>query len=170
MAGVSVVSGNGGRRSLDTEINMVPMIDLLMVTISFLLITAVWTHMSRLEGTTRVPSQGTDGKPEEIVARMHLEVPDAPDAPIRLSTQRGPETLDATTIDRADVKSIGKKIDAMQKAHPTDLASDMSHVVVLHVGNEMRYGDMVAVMDSIAQIPDPRGHGEPNYRVNLATK
>lgn len=47
MAGVSVESGGGGggRRAVDSEVNMIPMIDLLMVTISFLLITAVWSHM-----------------------------------------------------------------------------------------------------------------------------
>ena len=48
MGGVNVESSSGGRRSLDSEINMIPMIDLLMVTISFLLITAVWSHMARL--------------------------------------------------------------------------------------------------------------------------
>jgi hypothetical protein len=30
---------------------MVPMIDLLMVTISFLLITAVWSHMARVNAS-----------------------------------------------------------------------------------------------------------------------
>src|SRR5471030_1254391 len=54
--GVSVESGGkGGRRSMDSEINMIPMIDLLMVTISFLLITAVWTQMSRIEANAQVP-------------------------------------------------------------------------------------------------------------------
>ncbi len=150
---------------------MVPMIDLLMVTVSFLLITAVWTHMSRLDATTKVPSSQDITKPEEPVARMHLEVPDGADQPMHLTMQRGAETLDRVAIERSDLKNVGKKIDAMQHAHPVDLASDASHVVVLHVGNEMRYGDMVAVMDSIASIPDPRTrHGEPNFHVNLATK
>jgi len=37
MAGVTVnAGGKGGRKALDSEINMIPMIDLLMVTISFL--------------------------------------------------------------------------------------------------------------------------------------
>ncbi|MDP9148608.1 MAG: biopolymer transporter, partial [Myxococcota bacterium] len=39
MGGVDVGGGGKGKRkSLDSEINMIPMIDLLMVTISFLLI------------------------------------------------------------------------------------------------------------------------------------
>src|ERR1700723_3251803 len=56
MGGVSVDSGGkGGRKALDSEINMIPMIDLLMVTISFLLITAVWSHMARLNADAQVP-------------------------------------------------------------------------------------------------------------------
>ena len=56
MAGTMGTGGDGqGRRALDTDINMVPMIDLLMVTIAFLLLTAVWSQMSRIEGSARVP-------------------------------------------------------------------------------------------------------------------
>lgn len=55
MGGVSVDSGGGGRRSLDTEINMVPMIDLLMCLICFLLITAVWSTMARINADAQVP-------------------------------------------------------------------------------------------------------------------
>src|SRR6185295_16205575 len=61
MAGVTVGGKAGKRRLLDSEINMIPMIDLLMVTISFLLITAVWVHAQRLEGTAQVP--GPPGLP-----------------------------------------------------------------------------------------------------------
>ena len=55
MAGVNVDGAKGGRKALDSEINMIPMIDLLMVTISFLLITAVWVNSSRLESSANVP-------------------------------------------------------------------------------------------------------------------
>lgn len=44
MAGVSVEAGGGGRRTVDSNVNMVPMIDLLLSTIAFLLMTAVWTQ------------------------------------------------------------------------------------------------------------------------------
>jgi len=56
MGGIDVGGGGAGKRkSLDSEINMIPMIDLLMVTISFLLITAVWTHMARINADAQVP-------------------------------------------------------------------------------------------------------------------
>ena len=84
MGGVNVDSGGkGGRRSLDTEINMIPMIDLLMVTISFLLITAVWVQSSRIDANANVPgvdnsppctdAAGSPCKPE---ARLHVQTTD----------------------------------------------------------------------------------------------
>lgn len=40
--------GKGKKKSLDAAINLVPFIDLMAVTISFLIMTAVWNQISRL--------------------------------------------------------------------------------------------------------------------------
>jgi biopolymer transport protein TolR len=40
--------GKGKKKPLDTAINLVPFIDLMAVTISFLLMTAVWNQVNRL--------------------------------------------------------------------------------------------------------------------------
>ena len=138
---------------------MVPMIDLLMVTISFLLLTAVWTHTGRLEGTSRVPGPpDTWSKPPEPAARMHVEVPPA-EGPVRLSLRRGTETIDARTVPR---RELAANLDEMRRTHAADLAGDESHVVVLHADDAIPYRDMVAVMDTIAR--------DPRATVNLATK
>ncbi len=42
-------SGKGGKKPLDTAINLVPFIDLMAVCISFLIMTAVWTQIGRLQ-------------------------------------------------------------------------------------------------------------------------
>jgi biopolymer transport protein ExbD len=85
MGGVNVGGGgNGGRRSLDTEINMIPMIDLLMVTISFLLITAVWVQSSRIDANANVPGPVSEtppctdaaGSPCKPEARLHVQSSD----------------------------------------------------------------------------------------------
>src|SRR4051812_26578339 len=76
MAGGSFATSTGPRRSLDSEINMIPMIDLLMVTISFLLITAVWTHLARVDATANVPGMHGSEAPEKTVARLHVEMRD----------------------------------------------------------------------------------------------
>ena len=150
---------------------MIPMIDLLMVTVSFLLITAVWTHMSRVDGTTRVPGPpDPSNKPVEPAARMHVDVPPA-DGAFVLTVRRGPAVVDTASVPRAETARIGAKLDELRRAHAGELESDESHVVVLHTDDQLRYGDMVAVMDAISSVKDPRGkHGEPAFHVNLATK
>ena len=60
--------GGGGKRkkkSLDAVINVVPAIDLLSCCIAFLLFTAVWTQISRLQ----VQQLGT-GAPEPTVTEQ----------------------------------------------------------------------------------------------------
>jgi len=148
---------------------MVPMIDLLMVTVSFLLLTAVWTHMGRLEGTTKVPG-APDPSPQIEHARMHVEVPSGPNAFV-ITVRRGTEIVETASVPREMPSALGAKLDEMRRAHPGDLAGDESRTVVLHTDNELRYRDMVAVMDGISAPKDPRGnHGEPEFHVNLATK
>jgi biopolymer transport protein TolR len=62
-------SGKGGKKPLDAAINLVPFIDLLSCCISFLLITAVWTQLARMDVTQK--SQGranpTDEQPPPSV-------------------------------------------------------------------------------------------------------
>jgi biopolymer transport protein ExbD len=67
MGGSAPVPGGSRRRSLDAAINLVPFIDLLSCCLSFLLITAVWTQLGRLD-VAREPGGAT--------AEYHDEVPD----------------------------------------------------------------------------------------------
>src|SRR5688572_21549642 len=57
----------GGKKPLDAAINLVPFIDLLSCCISFLLITAVWTQLARMDVTQKGPGAAgsTDEKPPE---------------------------------------------------------------------------------------------------------
>src|SRR5690348_2808591 len=54
---VSLPGGGKGKRSLDTEVNLVPFIDLLSMCICFLLMTAVWVQMQVVQVKQ---SKGTD--------------------------------------------------------------------------------------------------------------
>ena len=56
MAGVDV-GGGGKRRGIDAEVNMIPFIDLLFVTVAFLLITAVWTQAKQISSNAEVPGE-----------------------------------------------------------------------------------------------------------------
>ena len=62
-------SGKGGKKPLDAAINLVPFIDLLSCCISFLLITAVWTQLARMDVTqkSKAPSGAVDEPPKPDV-------------------------------------------------------------------------------------------------------
>ncbi len=61
-------SGGGKRKPLDTQINLVPFIDLMAVTISFLIMTAVWTQIGRLQvSNSGGPSDSQDTENEKTV-------------------------------------------------------------------------------------------------------
>src|SRR5437879_12370466 len=66
----------GGKKALDAQINLVPFIDLLSCCISFLLITAVWTQLARMDVSQK--GQGaagsTDEKPPEPTVTLTLFV------------------------------------------------------------------------------------------------
>lgn len=152
MAGVSVQGARGGRRTLDSEINMIPMIDLLMVTISFLLITAVWMHGKSLDANANVPApatspcEGADCKPE---VRLHVIATDP--AKFVLAWKEGATVLRTTDVPR-EYRALGAKMDDEWKnsglhRDASDLRFD--HVVV-HTSNDLPYRDVIAIMDAIA--------------------
>ena len=173
MGGVNVDSGgNGGRRTLDTEINMIPMIDLLMVTISFLLITAVWVQSSRIDANANVPgvdnsppctdAAGSPCKPE---ARLHVQTTDP--SKFLLVWKEGPTVVRTAEVPREPTRvkygkdgktavafpALAARITEEWKSggvhrDPSDRKFD--HAVV-HAGNDMPYGEIVAVMDAVSQ-------------------
>src|SRR6516162_9650734 len=56
-------TGKSGKKPLDAAINLVPFIDLLSCCISFLIITAVWTQLARMDVTQK--GQGAAGASDE---------------------------------------------------------------------------------------------------------
>jgi biopolymer transport protein TolR len=70
MAGSAIPEGGGGRkgrRSLDATLNVVPAIDLLACCISFLLFTAVWTQVSRLQVAPIGNGAPTEQQPQKTL-------------------------------------------------------------------------------------------------------
>ncbi len=106
MGGVDVGGGGGEgkRKSIDSEINMIPMIDLLMVTISFLLITAVWTHMARINADAQVPGPPRpDVEQEKTEPEKQLHVMMQAEDKFVLVWKQGSTTVDSIDVPRKDV-------------------------------------------------------------------
>ena len=69
MGGAAPTPGKGGKKALDAAINLVPFIDLLSCCLAFLLITAVWTQLARMDVTqkSKAPSGAVDEPPTPTV-------------------------------------------------------------------------------------------------------
>jgi biopolymer transport protein ExbD len=181
MAGVNVDGVRGGRKALDSEINMIPMIDLLMVTISFLLITAVWVHMSRIESTAKVPGPSSeppcekdDCKPE---ARLHVETKDP--SKFVLVWKQGDTVVRSADVPREAVKgskgtvafpTLASRIGEEWRtagAHRDggDRAFDRA---VVHAANDMPYKEVIAVMDAVAATKRPHSEAAA-FQITFAT-
>jgi biopolymer transport protein ExbD len=169
MGGVDVGGGGkGGRRSTDSEINMIPMIDLLMVTISFLLITAVWTHMSRINADAQVPGPprpDVEQTPQEPEKQLHVEMRQQDhftliwkQAGTIVTTIDVPRKDDVQKMPGSNVKMIrysdlGAKIESEWKTNgqhrdATDKKFDQA---ILHTDNDTPYVNIIGVIDAIYQ-------------------
>lgn len=168
MAGISTGGSKTGRKSVDQEVSMVPFIDLLIVTISFLLVTAVWTSMARIQATPRVPSEQGKVQAQEEKAALRVKV--NADGRVSLQWQKGTKTDDVETV------ALDKLSDAMQRAWLTGLA--MGHVsepkkdepgtsAILAVPAAMPMGEITTVMDAVraARLKD----GRAIFEITFAT-
>ncbi|HVV48484.1 MAG TPA: biopolymer transporter ExbD [Polyangia bacterium] len=76
--GVSVESGGkSGKKSVNADLNLVPYIDLLTCMVAFLLITAVWSQLARLEAHQKGQGQAGEDTPPEKVFKLVVLVNDS---------------------------------------------------------------------------------------------
>ena len=69
--GVSVdTGGKSGKKPLNAELNLVPYIDLLTCMVAFLLITAVWSQLARLNVHQKGQGQAGEDTPPEKVFKL----------------------------------------------------------------------------------------------------
>jgi biopolymer transport protein ExbD len=154
MAGLSVDSPKG-RRALDHALPLVPFIDFMVCLIAFLMVTAVWTQMSRIDATGKVPGAELGVAPE---SRKELHVV-AKSGAFELRWQQGHTVLETRQVPRVEVK-VGSETrfptltDAItsewqsqgQHRAPSDAALDHA---VLHVQNDLPFSEIVAVLDAL---------------------
>jgi len=157
MGGASPVpeSGSGSRgkakRPLDAVINVVPAIDLLACTISFLLFTAVWTQISRLQ----VQTAGT-GSPTATEEKKQIQVTvTVGERGMMLSTTAG-TAVEIPALGRnadgqpvLDLKTLSEKLKQIKNEYP-----DQSAVTVA-AEDGVLYADLVKVIDAAVGVGLP---------------
>lgn len=162
MGGVDVGAQGGPKRATNSDINMIPFIDLLMVTIAFLLITAVWVTNSRINANAEVP--GSEPCRADCAATtdkvLHLNIGENDfgivwkQAGTVLSEVHVPKTSLELGDDQGKVVRYPELAKALTKewsergAHtdPSDRKADQA---VLHSDNRTPFKELVAVLDAL---------------------
>ncbi|MBI2896858.1 MAG: biopolymer transporter ExbD [Deltaproteobacteria bacterium] len=135
---LSIEAGKGakGHKAVDSEVSMVPFIDLLVCCISFLIITAVWTQLERLNLTQE---GGVDpiGAPEPDQARLSLQINDAGFA---IADGAGSRIAVPKVANGYDLARLGRELEALRKT------VTRARLVVMPEDG-VRYEAIVAAMD-----------------------
>jgi biopolymer transport protein TolR len=134
----------GGKKTLDFQLNLIPMIDLLSVLISFLLMTAVWTQVARIDVKQQpnLPSDEPTPPPEEEKINLTILIK----ASGYTVTKKG-----------AVVKEIEKKGEAYDSKALTEVLKNVvaehpdNHDVTVTSEDKVPYQELITVMDMCLQ-------------------
>lgn len=139
MAGALPESGGSGRRSLNTEVNLVPFIDLLSVCICFLLMTAVWIQLGVLDVKQTF---GTSGASEPI---LELELKFSSPTAVELVLKKGAKVQQKVTVAAATAEALPEKLRA--EVRSLTEKQGLPKAAVIQTNRSVVHGEVVAVMD-----------------------
>jgi len=147
-----------GKRSLDAELNLVPFIDLLSSLISFLLLTAVWTTMSRQQVHETGGLSDSDSTPEPNTTELRLTVGDS--GYIVFVGGQG-----ASTIAKVDGKYNQKDLVTRLTAVRDAFASQKN--ITVAVEDTVKFEDLTVAVDYVESVkkknPDGTDSEDPVF-------
>ena len=176
------VGGAHDKRNHDRMVPLIPFIDFLLCLIAFLLVTAVWSHMARINADARVPGPAAGPAPE-VEKTLHLET--RGERAFKLVWKQGNTVIDTIDVPRTKVAvaasqdfrhpELAERVRIEWTRHgvhrsPSDPQQDQA---VLHTDNTMPFQDIVAVLDAL-QAPERQvAHGRetravPAFNVTFA--
>src|SRR5262245_28239217 len=133
--------GEGSKKSVDFQLNLVPFIDLLSVLISFLLMTSVWTQVSKID-VQNAPNQPSL-EPQEVdpAPKLDLTVLVSRDG-YTVSVQGGVVKTIEKRGEDYDKETLSHALGELRAAHPEN------EDIVVSVDDQVSYQDLIEVMDT----------------------
>ncbi|MCG8556400.1 MAG: biopolymer transporter ExbD [Proteobacteria bacterium] len=153
MGGISVGGGgHGGKKSVDSEIPLIPFIDLLLCCIMFLLVTAVWNQLARLNVNQQQPGTTAPNEPPpEEKIRLILQV------------QQTGYVLASSAGDRIEIPKIGDAYDLAElhtKLQERKKLEPNRRDLIVAPEDGVQYLDVVTAMDTVV------GEGFPDMSLS----
>jgi len=142
MAGISTGGGHGGKKSVDHEIPLIPFIDLLLCCVMFLLVTAVWNQLARLNANQQQPGQQAPDQPP----------PTEPQIKVFLQIQSSGYVIASTAGDRIEVPKNGDKYDMEElhnKLQERHRLEPNRRDIIVAPEDGVVYRDVIAAMDVV---------------------
>lgn len=149
MANISVGGGHGGKKPVDSDIPLVPFIDLLLCCVMFLLVTAVWNQLARLDANQAAPSDQTpeDAPPPDDKVKLILRIHSAG---YTLASTDGAQIPIAKNGSAYDTETLRTKLDERHKIEPN------RRDIIVAPEDGVAYTEIVKAMDLVV------GEGYPD--------
>ncbi|MGV3622027.1 MAG: ExbD/TolR family protein [Archangium sp.] len=138
--GMDLGNGGGGKKkALDAALNLVPFIDLMAVTIVFLIMSAVWTQLGRL--TVASSNSGGEGTPPPSVP-VALSLKDKSFELTVGGSSVGSIDVTRDANGRLQLEALTKKLAAVKAQLPDQPA------ITVRAVDGLAYDDLVRVIDA----------------------
>lgn len=161
------VAGRTGRRELNHDLPLVPFIDFLLCIVAFLLVTAVWSQMARLDANAKVPGL-QEGAPAAPTPELHVDM--RPRDHFVLAWRQGSTVLAEEEVPRERAAVFGGEVRYPELSRRVATSWTQSGLhraaadprrdrAVLHAGNDAAFAEIVAAMDAIAGVRRTASNG-----------
>ncbi len=131
----------GGKKSLNVDLNLVPMIDLMVVCVTFLLMTAVWTQTGRITVDQSVQKPQPKQEQTEPPKRLTILV-DAKGYTVKFAD--GQPVSIPKTKGEYDVEKL--------QEHLKELELKQDQKIIVAPEDSIPYKDMIATMDNCMEV------------------
>lgn len=139
MASIEVGGGHGRKKSVDSQLPLVPFIDLLLCCVMFLLVTAVWNEISsvavRLPGAASPDSAPVERQSNTLVLHVAAER-------YVISTTSGLREVIERRRDAGEQLDLSTKLRALRALDPT------LHETQVGADDGVSFAELMSVMDT----------------------
>jgi biopolymer transport protein ExbD len=140
MAHINVDNAEGAsKRPVDTDINLIPMIDLLLCCVMFLLVTAVWNQLARLTAD----QQNRDSSPAALPTSSIQLVLQVQNHGYTLASTAGDRFEIPKVADRYDLEGLQEKLRDRRRLEPN------KRDLIVAPEDGVAYEDIIHAMDTV---------------------